>query len=81
MAENSEIALESPCPNREQYDLLFSALNEVVTNGRDTAGEQRGDWIISREVYDDAKYAIDVCRQRDAGRRANLNREWDELPT
>lgn len=38
---------------------LRAALYEVVTNGQWTAGEQRGDWQISKDVYETARDALD----------------------
>lgn len=37
---------------------LRQALNEVVTNGEWTEGEQCGDWKISKEVYETARDAL-----------------------
>jgi hypothetical protein len=42
---------------------LRSALYEVITNGSWTEGEQRGDWRISREVYELAKEACEGKRK------------------
>lgn len=38
---------------------LRAALYEVITNGEWTKGEQKGDWAVSKEVYDTARDAID----------------------
>lgn len=38
---------------------LRNALNEVITNGHWTHGEQLGDWKISKEVYEIARYAVE----------------------
>lgn len=43
---------------------LRNAMNETVTNGTWTDGEQRGDWCISKEVYDTACEARDEVDSR-----------------
>ena len=37
---------------------LLEALVEATTNGQWTEGEQRGDWIISKDVYEVMRGAI-----------------------
>ena len=37
---------------------LLEALNEAVTNGEWSEGEQCGDWCISKEVYETLRDAI-----------------------
>lgn len=43
----------------EQNLVFINWLKEVVTNGEWTDGEQRGQWKISKEVYDSVKEVVD----------------------
>lgn len=45
---------------RDEIERLRAALYEVTTNGEWTEGEQRGEWKISKEVYETAR---DACEQ------------------
>lgn len=36
---------------KSEIERLRAALNEVLTNGRWTEGEQRGEWAIAPEIY------------------------------
>ena len=47
---NARLIAESP--------KLLEALVEATTNGQWTEGEQRGDWVISKEVYEVMRDAI-----------------------
>lgn len=42
----------------QAVERLRAALYEVTTNGAWTEGEQRGGWMISKEVYETARDAL-----------------------
>src|SRR5262245_43266226 len=49
----------------KKLEQLRAVVNEVITNGEWTEGEQRGDWKISKEVYELARDALDdVVREK-----------------
>lgn len=41
----------------DEIERLRAGLNEILTNGRWTEGEQRGEWAVSKEVYETAAEA------------------------
>lgn len=45
---------------KELIEALRDAANEAVTNGEWTDGEQRGDWRISKEVYEMLQEAVEM---------------------
>lgn len=44
---------------RAENERLRAVLNEVVTNGKWSGGEQYGDWLISQDVYAMARAALE----------------------
>lgn len=52
-------AMLSTAPQPDKESGLRNALNEVVTNGRWTEGEQCGEWAITKEVYETARDELD----------------------
>lgn len=59
MAENCKVDDCQQRDLRHEIEQLRNALNEVITNGEWTEGEQCGDWKISPEVYETARDALD----------------------